>query len=164
MEDAPISASTTAMLESIDPAELAASDLPRLLKASDRLESHAAAKKATVIAGLAHECREFKGWDDQDPTANETSVALAGAARPRARGGPPQQATAHPPPADTRHVARRAHHQGARAQDALRDVTARQDKCAQVEDIALPGAEHLSVAEFATRSRAVAKVHTHIIK
>src|SRR4051794_30524222 len=76
MEDAPITPSTTATLESIDPAELAASDLPRLLKAWDRLESHAAAKKATVIARLAHECREFKGWDDQDPTANETSVAL----------------------------------------------------------------------------------------
>src|SRR3954452_6759674 len=75
-EDATITPSTVALLESIDAAELAPADLPRLLKAWDRLESHAAAKKATVIARLAHENRGFKGWDDQEPTANETTVAL----------------------------------------------------------------------------------------
>src|SRR4051794_12712229 len=41
-EDAPITPSTVAVVESIDAAELAPADLPRLLKAWDRLESHAA--------------------------------------------------------------------------------------------------------------------------
>src|SRR3954452_14965167 len=64
VEDAPISPSTVGLVESIDAADLAPADLPRVLKVWDRLESHAAAKKATVIARLAHECREFRGWDD----------------------------------------------------------------------------------------------------
>src|SRR3954464_8665409 len=71
VEDGAITPSTVAVLESIDAAELAPADLPRLLNAWDRLESHAAARKATVIARLAHECRDYRGWDDQDPTANE---------------------------------------------------------------------------------------------
>src|SRR5947209_14274527 len=75
-EDAPFTPSTVALLTSIDMGELAASDLPRLLKALDRLESHVAAKKAIAVAQLARECRDFKGWDDQDPAANETAIAL----------------------------------------------------------------------------------------
>src|SRR3954452_14832402 len=164
-EDATITPSTVALLESIDAAELAPADLPRLLKAWDRLESHAAAKKATVIARLAHECREFKGWEDQEPTANETVVALRLplllAQREVHRS---KRLHTHLPQTlgvwldgliTTGHVRK------------MVAATARlgQDKCAQVEELALPGAERLSVSEFARKvARAVAKVHPRDVK
>src|SRR3954453_10061106 len=75
-EDATITPSSVAVLESIDAAELAPADLPRLLKAWDRLEAHAAAQKANGIAPLGHESREVQGWAGQEPTATETVVAL----------------------------------------------------------------------------------------
>jgi hypothetical protein len=160
VEDAPITASTAAVVESIDAAELAAADLPRLLQAWDRAESHAAAKKATVIARLAHECRQFRGWDDQDPTANETGVALRLPLLHAQREV---------------HRSRRLHTHlpqtlgmwldGSITRGHVRKIlsatgTLGQAKCAQVEELALPGAEDLSVTEFGQRvARAVAKVH-----
>src|SRR4051794_11409804 len=50
-EDATITPSTVAVLESIDAAELAPADLPRLLKAWDRLESHAAPRRQRSSPG-----------------------------------------------------------------------------------------------------------------
>jgi uncharacterized protein DUF222 len=160
VEDAPITASTVGLLESIDAAELAPSDLPRLLRVWDRAESHAAAKKATVTARLAHECRNFKGWDDQDPAPNETAMALR---------LPLWQAQTEV------HRAKRLHTHlpqtlglwldGVLTKSHVRkmlSLTSRlgQAKCAQVEEIVLPGCERLSVAEFARKvERAVAKVH-----
>jgi len=165
VEDAPFTSSTMALLASIDAGELAPSDLPRLLKAWDRAESHAAAKKATVIARLAHECRAFKGWDDQEPTANETSMALRLPLRhAQVEVHRSKRLHTHLPHTlgmwldglITRGHVRR-----------MLSATARlgQGKCAQVEDLVLPGAETLSVSDFAQKvARAVAKVHPRDVK
>src|SRR3954465_11830346 len=108
-------------------------------------ESHAAAKKATVIARLAHECRAFKGWDDQEPTANETSMALRLPLRhAQVEVHRSKRLHTHLPHTlgmwldglITRGHVRR-----------MLSATARlgQGKCAQVEGLVLPGAETLSV-------------------
>ena len=160
IEDGKITPSTIALLEAVDASELAPEDLPRLIKAWDRVESHSAAKKATVIARLAHENRGFKGWDDQEPTANEMVVALR---------VPLRQAQA------VVHRTKRLHTHLPQTLGMWLDglitaghvqkiVTATsrlgQDKCAQVEEIVLPGVESLSVSEFKQKvARAVAKVH-----
>jgi hypothetical protein len=160
IEDGHISSSTVGLLEAIDGSELAPADLPRLLKAWDRVESHAAAKKAMALAQLAHEHRGFRGWDDQEPTANEASVALR---------LPLHQAQAEV------HRTKRLHTHlpqtlgmwldGLITAAHVRKMVAAtsrlgQDKCAQVEEIVLPGAESLSVSEFKQKvARAVARVH-----
>src|SRR4051812_12707961 len=159
-EDATITPSTVALLESIDAAELAPADLPRLLKAWDRLESHAAARKATVIARLAHECRDYRGWDDQDPTSNETSIALR---------LPLSHAQSEVHRSKRLHTHLRATLgmwlDGLITGGHVRKIISAtrqlgQAKCAEVEEMVLPGAEDLSVTEFAQKvARAVAKVH-----
>src|SRR4051794_21743663 len=160
VEDAPFTPSTVALLASIDQRELAPEDLPRLLRALDRLESHIAAKKSIAVAELEWECRAFKGWDDQDPAANETSVALR---LPLGKA----QAEVHRSTRLQTHLPRTLGMwlDGALTREHVR-VIARatwslgQAKCAQVEDLVLPGAETLGVREFEQRvERAVAKIH-----
>src|SRR4051794_37944826 len=140
-----------ALLASIDAGELAPADLPRLLKAWDRAESHAAAKKATVIARLAHECRAFKGWDDQERTANETSVALR-IPLGHAHGEVHRSKRLHTHLPQTLGMWLDGLITKAHVRKML-SATARlvQDKCAQVEDLALPGADTLSVSAFAQK-------------
>src|SRR3954449_13356522 len=142
-EDTTITPSTVALLESIDAAELAPADLPRLLKAWDRLESHAAAKKATVIARLAHECRDFKGWDDQNPAPNETSIALR-MPLGLAQGEVHRSTRLHTHLPQTLGMWLDGFITKAHVRKML-SATSRlgQDKCAQVEETALPGAESL---------------------
>jgi hypothetical protein len=160
IEDGTITPSTVALLEAIDAAELAPPDLPRLLKAWDRVESHAAAKKATVIARLSHEHRGYKGWDDQEPTANETAIALRLPLRhAQAEVHRSKRLHTHLPQTLGMWLA------GLITSAHVRKIVAAtsrlgQDKCAQVEEIVLPGAESLGVSQFKQKvARAVAKVH-----
>jgi uncharacterized protein DUF222 len=165
VEDAPFTASTVALLTSIDARELAPSDLPRLMKALDRLESHVAAKKSLAVGQLAWECREFKGWDDQDPAANETAIALQ-LPLGKAQGEVHRAKRLHT------HLPRTLGRwlDGALTREhvlVILRATSRlgQGKCAQVEELVLPGAEGLSVREFAQRvHRAVATVHPRDLK
>jgi Domain of unknown function (DUF222) len=160
VENAPITPATVAVVESIDAAELAPADLPRLLKAWDRLESHAAAKKATVIARLAHENRGFKGWDDQEPTANETTVALRlPLVHAQSEVHRSKRLHAHLPQTLGMWL------DGFISRGHVRKIVSAtralgQAKCAQVEELVLPGAELLSVGDFGQKvARVVAKVH-----
>ena len=160
VEDAPLTPSAIALLTSIDINELGPRDRPRLLKALDRLESHVAAKKSIAVAHLARDSREFKGWDDQNPAANETSVALR---------LPLQQAQAEVA-RSTRLLTHLPRTLGMWLDGQITRQHVRviyrataslgQTKCAQVEEIVLPGADLLSVTKFKEKvHRAVAKVN-----
>jgi hypothetical protein len=160
VENAPFTPSSVALLSAIDINELGPGDRPRLLKALDRLESHVAARKSIAVAQLARDSRGCKGWDDQNPAANETVVALR---------LPLHQAQAEV----ARSVRLQTHLPGTLGMWLDGQITRQhvrviyrataslgQAKCAQVEEIALPGAEFLSVSDFKEKvHRAVARVN-----
>jgi hypothetical protein len=160
VEDAPFTPSSIALLTSIDINELGPRDRPRLLKALDRLESHFAARKSIAVAQLARDSRGYKGWDDQNPAANETSIALRlPLHQAQAEASRSLRLHTHLPGTLAMWLDGRISRQHVRV---IHRATASlgQSKCAQVEEIALPGAESLSVMRFKEKvQRAVAKVN-----
>jgi hypothetical protein len=160
VEDTPITPSTVAALESVDVSELGVRDLPRLLKAWDRAEAHAGAQKAKVVERIAAAHKAFKGWSDLDPAPNEVGIALrlplAAAQAEVHRAG---RLRTHLP------ATLAAYDDGQITRDHVRKIVTATDglakaKCAAVEELVLPGAEDLSVRQFARKvRRAVAKLH-----
>jgi hypothetical protein len=155
----PFAAWSAALLAQVDPAELGPADLPRYVAVLDRAEAFEAARKAAAIFAVAGVRDTTSDFRDVDRAPHELAVAL------RIPHGAAQTEV---------HRARRlaTHLHGTRAMFADGLITARHvgkivagtaglsiEHCAAVEGRVLPGADGLSVHEFARRvRRAVASV------